>query len=88
MLRLEWKALRVGDQVLVHDDAALATPLEHGEVVLVQPMSRSNDVSMRVDLPSGRQQVLRPRRMAVHLAPRDASEPCWRCDVVAAAAAH
>ena len=87
MLRLQWNALQVGDEVLVHDDADISLRLQPGTVAMVQTAHRSNDVGVRVTGQSGQIHVVRPSRLSVHLDPRDATEECWRCDAIAARAA-
>ena len=86
MLRLQWNALKVGDRVLVHDDADISLRLQPGMVAMVQTAHRSNDVGVRVTGRSGQVGVVRPTRLSVHLDPRDVSEACWRCDAIAARA--
>jgi hypothetical protein len=51
---------------------------------MVQPLHGPNDIGVRVAPRSGRQSVLRPSRLAVHI--EDTTEDCWRCDVIAAVA--
>jgi hypothetical protein len=86
MLRLQWNALQVGDKVLVHDDADAALRLDPGTVAMVQTTHGSNDLGVRVTGRSGHGSVVRPSRLSVHLDPRDATEDCWRCDIIAARA--
>ena len=86
MLRLQWNALKVGDKVLVHDDADTTLRLEPGIVAMVQTAQGSNDLGVRVAGPAGRVGVVRPSRLSVHLDPRDVNEECWRCDAIAAEA--
>lgn len=82
----EWNSLRVGDHVLVHDDLDPALQLSDGVVTVVETRQRlANDVGIRVG-PRGAS-VRRPRRHAVHLAPVDRREDCWRCDATAGAPA-
>jgi len=84
MVRLEWNALRVGDKVLLHDPGDSSMRLVPGTVALVQSVQGPNEVAIRVVPKIGRQAVLRPSRLAVHLDPRDPDEACWRCEAVAA----
>ena len=42
-----------------------------------------NGIGIRVD--DGASRVVRPSYLAVHLDPLDTTEPCWRCDEIAAA---
>jgi hypothetical protein len=86
VLRLEWNALQVGDDVLVHDDADISLRLQPGTVAMVQTTHRSNDVGVRVTDRSGEIRVVRPSRLSVHLDPRDTTEECWRCAAIAARA--
>jgi hypothetical protein len=78
---LEWNALRPGDHVVVHDDADAELALHPGVVTIVQPVTGSNDIAVRVTRSGDDEVVVRPRRHAVHLLPID--EPCWRCDLAA-----
>lgn len=87
MLRLQWNALKVGDAVLVHDDADISLRLQPGIVAMVQTAHGSNDVGVRVAGRDGHGAVARPSRLSVHLDPRDLSEACWRCEAIAARAA-
>ena len=86
MVRLEWNALRVGDKVLVHNPGDSSMRLVPGTVALVQSVRGPNDIGIRVAPKIGRQAVLRPGRLAVHLDPRDPTEECWRCESIAAMA--
>ena len=68
MLRMEWNALRVGDQVLVHDDDDLAAPLTEGTIRILQSRpSGWNDLAIRLTGSTG--PVIRPRGGACHLLP-------------------
>ena len=86
MLKLEWNALQVGDEVLVHDDADISLRLQPGTVTMVQTAHRSNDVGVRLTGRSGQVRVVRPSRLSVHLDTRDTTEECWRCAAIAARA--
>lgn len=78
MLAFEWNALRVGDRVAVHDDAAPHLSLGGGVVALVRTQRPAvNDVGIRLDAPGSG--IVRPSRHAVHLVPVRRSG-CWRCD--------
>jgi hypothetical protein len=79
MIRIEWNALRVGDHVLVHDDADLEMPLVRGEVTMLKTVPGANDVTIRMSPVGGATTVVHPRRLAVHLDPIDRAEDCWRC---------
>jgi hypothetical protein len=83
MVRLEWNALRVGDHVLVHDPSDAEMQLLPGVVTMVQTVSGSNDIGIRVASGDGGFRVLRPTRLTVHPDPRDLTEECWRCDAIA-----
>jgi hypothetical protein len=83
MLGMQWNALRVGDHVLVHDDADLTAPPTQGTVSIVQSRRDGwNDLAIRLSGGSGR--VVRPRAGACHLLPLH-SAGCWRCDILATA---
>ena len=85
MLKFEWNALRVGNKVLLHDPSDVGMRLLGGVVTMVDTVAGTNEIAIRV-APSGETpQVLRPRRLTVHLDPRDLSEPCWRCADIARA---
>jgi hypothetical protein len=86
VLSLQWNALKVGDKVLVHDDADVSLRLQPGIVAMVQTAHGSNDLGVRVCGLSGQVSVVRPSRLSVHLDPRDVTEDCWRCDAIAARA--
>jgi hypothetical protein len=77
MRMLEWNALHVGDEVLVHDQRDAGLALLPGTVALIDAATGSNDIGIRVEDP---RRVLRPARLAVHLVPLDSAEACWRCD--------
>jgi hypothetical protein len=83
MLRFQWNALRVGDEVAVHDDGNLHSPLARGTVKMVETGSgrrRESDVAIVV---AGRSGVMRPRTSAVHLID-DSTADCWRCHMLLA----
>ena len=83
MLRMVGNALRVGDQVLVHDDGDLAAPLTEGTIRILQSQpSGWNDLAIRLTGSTG--PVIRPRGGACHLLPLRA-HGCWRCDALAKA---
>ena len=85
MLRMEWNALRVGDHVLVHDDADLAAPPAEGTIRILQSRPAAwNDLAIRLTGSTG--PVTRPRGGACHLLPLRA-QGCWRCDELAKARA-
>jgi hypothetical protein len=86
MMRLEWNALRVGDKVLVHNQADPGLALRPGTVVIVETRRGSNDVGVSVGDQAHGRRVVRPNRVAVHFDPRDSAEDCWRCDSIVAGA--
>jgi hypothetical protein len=79
VLRFDWNALRIDDEVLVHDPDTVELALVPGVVALVDSHRRENGVGIRI-VADGRAVVLWPARLAVHRAPRNATEQCWRCD--------
>ena len=84
MLKFEWNALRVGDAVLVHDSQG-REPVASGTVVTVDtPTARrgANGVGIRVGT-EGRHRVVWPSFLTVHHDPRDPTDDCWRCAVLA-----
>jgi len=84
MLPFQWKALRTGDHVVVHDDQAPGLDIHEGVVAIVQTRwGGANDVGIRIHATG---QVVRPRRHAVHQLPLDRRFSCWRCDAVASQA--
>jgi hypothetical protein len=78
---MQWNSLRVGNEVLVHDPRTTEMALLAGVVAMVQPLNGSNDIGIRVVDGEGTV-MLRPARLATHLAPLDATEQCWRCDAL------
>ncbi|HEY3484930.1 MAG TPA: hypothetical protein VGK49_06065 [Ilumatobacteraceae bacterium] len=86
MLVFQWNALRVGDQVRIHDDQAPDLPLRPGVVALVQTYPHeANIVGIRLD--GDPTVVVHPRRHAVHLGRGDAHDECWRCEATSGVAA-
>lgn len=79
MIRLEWNALRVGHRVLVHDEAEAGLPLVPGRVTMVDTVSGSNDVAIKIRPTRGPSRVVHPPRLAVHLEDLDPEARCWRC---------
>jgi hypothetical protein len=79
MIRIEWNALRVGDHVLVHDDADRNMPLVPGQVTMLTSRPGANDVTIRISPADRAGSVVHPRRLAVHRAPFDHADDCWRC---------
>jgi hypothetical protein len=88
MLKFEWNALRVGNKVLMHDPQDKGMRLLHGVVAIVDTVAGSNELAIRVTVKGEESNVLRPRRLTVHLDPRDPSDECWRCDDIATAKAR
>ena len=87
MLRFQWNALRIGDEVTVHDDSNTASTPVGGTVALVErhaSFSHDSDVVIRIP---GRRGVIRPRKSAVHLTNGWSAE-CWRCQQLAEPAAR
>jgi hypothetical protein len=84
MMRLEWNALRVGDRVVVHDQADPELPLQPGTVAIVETRRGSNDVGVSVAEKADGRRVVRPNRLSVHSDPLDSAENCWRCDSIVA----
>lgn len=81
MLVFQWNALRVGDQLMVHDDLDSGLVLWAGIVRGVEPRRQAeNSVTIRLDGPASR--LVQPRRHAVHMLPLD-TRWCWRCGVIA-----
>jgi hypothetical protein len=83
MVRLEWNALRVGDQVFVHDPSDAELRLIPGVVAMVETVKGSNDIGIRVTADRDSPTVVRPSRLSVHADPVDPTEVCWRCDAIA-----
>ena len=85
MLKFQWNALHRGDAVIVHDGPTMA--LHDGTVTMIQARRSRRDanvVSIRLTAGAERSRVVSPTYLAVHLAPLDPSEPCWRCDSITA----
>ena len=78
MLRLEWNSLRPGDRVLVHDADDPQLRLLAGVVARVRSTPGSNEVSIRVAMPTG-VSLIQPQRLSVHHDPVDFDGQCWRC---------
>jgi hypothetical protein len=82
MLRFDWDVLRVGERVLVHDADNADLALVSGVVAMVNTRRVSNGLGVRVGSTMGGA-ILWPARLAVHLDPRDPTEPYWRCQAMA-----
>lgn len=79
MIRLQWNALRIGHEVLVHDDAVAGAPLVGGHVTMIQTRPGANEVAIRLTPVDGASTVVNPARLTVHLVPLDDADDCWRC---------
>ena len=87
MLTFEWNALRVGDRVMVHDNAMGNLALIPGTVAMVDMRRGTNLVGIRI-VSTNVGHVLWPSSLVAHHDPKQLTEPCWRCkEVIAAAAA-
>jgi hypothetical protein len=87
VLKFQWNALRRGHRVTLHDPASVDMALIPGTVVLIEAhrgRGGVNGVGIRVEDDNGAGRVVRPSYLAVHLEPDDSTEPCWRCDELAA----
>jgi hypothetical protein len=80
VLKLSWNGLRKGDAVLVHDPLNPIGTLTPGTVSLIESRRGVNGVGIVVTKGDGDHVILWPSLLAVHSNPRDATEPCWRCD--------
>ena len=90
MLRFEWNALRVGDDVAVHDPSGTELALLAGTVVLVETnraRRSANGVGVSVAVDGGGHRVVWPSYLAAHRA-TDSTQDCWRCAALAEAAAR
>jgi hypothetical protein len=83
VLKFEWNALRSGHKVLVHDPGSAEMALTAGVVAVFETHKGANGVGIRLPVKGGEDVVLWPSRLVVHPDPRDATEPCWRCDELA-----
>ena len=83
MIHAYWNALRIRDEVVVHDDADAGFALSPGVVVNVvsrhDSTTDSNRLTFLVTGPDGDGRIVQPKRLAVHLASGDAHGECWRC---------
>ena len=86
MHRFEWNALRVGDNVRVHDPGSTAMALVSGVVAAFNTLKGSNSVGIRIAPTEGGAVIICPPRQAVHLPASDPTEPCWRCQALRDAA--
>jgi hypothetical protein len=78
MLKFQWNALRRGDTVFVHDPSDADLGLRAGVVTLIDVGQRSHDVGIRLTTGTPAGSVVRPGRLAVHLAAVN-DDDCWRC---------
>jgi len=81
MIRSYWDALRVHDDVLVHDDTDRGFAISSGTVAFVESRADSNGVTVRITDDDGSIHMVQPKRLAVHLDVRDSRRDCWRCGV-------
>ena len=78
MLKFQWNALRRGDTVFVHDPSDADLGLRAGVVTLIDVGPRGHDVGIRLTTGTPASPVVRPGRLAVHLATVN-DDDCWRC---------
>jgi hypothetical protein len=86
MMRFEWNALRLGDNVLMHDPDSIDMLLLPGVVVGVDAhvvRRGANGVGIRVADGGVPGRILWPSSRMVHLDPRDPDDWCWRCEEIA-----
>lgn len=81
MIRAYWNALRVDDDVCVHDDSDPGFAITDGKVAFVDTRTATNAVTIRVANHNATTSLVRPRRHAVHLQEREARTDCWRCSL-------
>ncbi len=79
MIRAYWNALRINDDVWVHDDSDEAFAISTGTVAFVDSTSGSNAVTVRITNDDGSTALVHPKRLAVHLPHGDTRADCWRC---------
>lgn len=81
MRPFQWHALQAGDRVSVHG-ADEGFSVRAGVVTAVYGRFKRQTVGVVLDgrAADGTEDLCWPNRLEVHLDPRDASEPCWRCD--------
>lgn len=80
MILSYWNALRVGDDVLVHDDTDRGFAMSPGTVASVESRPGSNGVTIRLVNTDGTGRKVHPKRLATHLHAHDRRDDCWRCD--------
>ncbi len=80
MILAYWNALRVDDDVCVHDDTDPRFAISTGTVAFVDTRGGTNAVTVRMSGDDGATRVIRPKRLAVHLQERDSRTDCWRCN--------
>lgn len=81
MIRAYWNALRVDDDVCVHDDSDPGFAITDGTVAFVDTGSATNAVTIRLTDHDATAGLVRPKRLAVHLKDRDSRADCWRCSL-------
>lgn len=85
MLKFEWNALRVGDQLTVHDPSHPDLQLVAGTVVMVETTRAgraANGIGISIASGDGGHRVIWPSYMAAHQGPPELGD-CWRCDALA-----
>ncbi len=81
MIRSYWNALRVDDEVCVHDDSDPGFAITDGKVAFVDTRAATNAITIRLTKPNATASLVRPKRLAVHLQDRDSGTDCWRCNL-------
>ncbi|WP_040495666.1 hypothetical protein [Ilumatobacter nonamiensis] len=80
MILAYWNALRVNDDVVVHDDDHVGFALSSGTVTAVESRRGSNGVTVRITNADGTGRKVHPKRLATHLHTGDSRLECWRCE--------
>lgn len=81
MIRAYWNALRVDDDVCVHDDTDPGLAISSGTVAFVDTTAATNAVTIRITNDDTTTSLVHPKRLAVHLQERDSRTDCWRCSL-------
>lgn len=81
MILAYWNALRVDDDVFVHDDTDREFAMSAGTVSSVESRRGSNGVTIRIANSDGTNRKVHPKRLATHLHERNSRRDCWRCDL-------
>ena len=79
MIRAYWNALRVDDDVCVHDDSDPGFAITDGKVAFVDTSTTTNGITIRLTNHNATTSLVRPKRLAVHLQDRESRTDCWRC---------